>query len=62
MSDASPQLQLEYAAAEAMAAFWEHEAYLLVGGHSPDRLKKAMDELARSLERLRAPAQGQKAA
>ena len=55
MNDMSRSLEIEYAAAEVLAAFWEHQAYLMVGGHEPTRVKEATDALANALQRARQP-------
>ena len=46
-------MELEHAAAEVIAAFREHEAMLLVGGHTSDRVKSTVDTLEITLRKNR---------
>ena len=47
--------KVRHAAAEVIAAYREHQAMLLVGGHKPKRVDSAVDALATSLDNSRRP-------
>jgi len=48
-------MNLKQAAAEVIAAYREHQAMLLVGGHEPKRVDAAITALESSLKRARTP-------
>lgn len=50
---------MELAAAEVLAAYREHTAMLLVGGHEPKRLDAAIDALETELIKVRKPSDGE---
>jgi hypothetical protein len=47
--------KLDEAAAEVIAAYREHVAMLLVGGHEPKRITVAVDALEVALKERRCP-------
>ena len=48
-------MEVEQAAAEVIAAYREHQAFLLVGGHQPKRVDEAVSKLEVALIEARTP-------
>ena len=48
-------MEIEYAAAEVIAAYREHQAMLIVCGHEPKRVDAAINLLEAALKQARTP-------